>query len=463
MAGTGKSTISRTVAASFSQTKSLGASFFFKRGEGDRGNATKLFPTLARQLALSIPQMIPDIQKAVHDDPGIATKAIKEQFDKLLLQPLLRLKPSDLPIRTLMIVIDALDECEGDNDVQLVLQLLPQLQMSSIVRLRVFLTSRPELPIRLGISRIANHDHKDLVLHEIPEEVIKHDISLFLSHRLSEIRKERSLPINWPGEANLQKLVALSHPLFIFAATICRLFEDPYWDPLDSLTEVLAHRDKISNLDRTYLPVLHRLLSGQNEKQKTQLLEEFQQVVGSISILESPLSVISFSRLMGLSERLVRLRLNPLHSVLRVPDDETLPVRLFHLSFRDFLLDPETREKTPFWVDEKWMHYKLTERCLHVCQSLRKNICGLPDDGTRRVDIDILTINHCLSPELQYSCRFWAQHLVRCKDQNSVIYDAFLFLQKHFLHWMEAMSILGLSSEISGIINLLQSAIHVGS
>src|SRR4051812_24634096 len=38
MAGTGKSTISRTVARSLIVKGQLGASFFFKRGEGDRGN-----------------------------------------------------------------------------------------------------------------------------------------------------------------------------------------------------------------------------------------------------------------------------------------------------------------------------------------------------------------------------------------------------------------------------------------
>jgi hypothetical protein len=38
MAGTGKSTISRTVAESFMKEGRLGASFFFKRSEADVGN-----------------------------------------------------------------------------------------------------------------------------------------------------------------------------------------------------------------------------------------------------------------------------------------------------------------------------------------------------------------------------------------------------------------------------------------
>jgi hypothetical protein len=313
----------------------------------------KLFPTVARQLAISIPELLPYIKKAAHDNPGIAAKAMTEQFDKLLLQPLLSLKLSDLPTRTVVVVIDALDECEADNDMRLILQLLPQLQKSKAVRLRVFLTSRPELPIRLGFSKIATHDHRDQILHEIPNEVIEHDISLFLSQRISKIRTERPLPIDWPGSINLHNLVAFSVPLFIFAATICRIFEDPDWDPVDSLAEILAHRHDGSKLDGTYLPVLNKLFNRQTEKQKKQLVQEFHQVVGAIVILQTPLSVISLSRLLDISERLVHLRLNPLHSLLNVPDNETLPVRLFHLSFSDFLLDPETRKKTPFWVDKK--------------------------------------------------------------------------------------------------------------
>ncbi|KAJ5885241.1 hypothetical protein N7495_009751 [Penicillium taxi] len=450
MAGTGKSTISRTVAKLFSQDKSLGASFFFKRGEAGRGNAMKLFTTIAWQIAISIPQLLPFIQKAVDDNPGITTKAMTEQFNKLLLQPMLDLERLNLPIQTMVIVIDALDECEGENDIR---QILCDYEF--------FLTSRPELPIRLEFSKLANHDHIDLVLHDTPKEVIQNDISLFLNHRISDIRRGRLLPIDWPGDINLRNLVSLYTPLFIFAATICRIFEDSFWDPEDSLAEILAHRNDEPKLDGIYLPLLNRLLNGKTEERKKQLVQEFHQVVGVIVILESPLQVSSLSRLLGISERLIHLRLNPLYSILSVPDEENLPVRLFHLSFRDFLLNPETRKRTPFGVDTKEMQHSLTMKCLLMSQNLQKNICRLPSDGAQHADIDYRTINHYISPELQYACRYWAHHLVQSKNLHAMIHEAYLFLQNHFLHRMEAMSILGLIAEVLGIIHLLQSAIYM--
>jgi hypothetical protein len=466
IAGTGKSTISRTMAESFSLSQSLGASFFFKRGERDRGNARKFFPTIARQLAINIPEIAPVLQESVRENPGIITKTMREQFEKLLLQPLHSLERSKIPTRAMVIVIDALDECEGDSDIKLILQLLPQLQNLAARRLRVLLTSRPDLPIRLGFLKIADDDHRDFVLHNIPLEVINHDISLFFNYRLTEIRRERSLPYDWPGDECLQKLVALSLPLFIFAATICRIFEEPDWDPIDSLSEILTRQHDQSKLDSTYLPVLDRLLCRQHERYKEKLVSEFQQVIGAIVTLESPLSVPSLAKLLDLPERLVRLRLDPLHSLLRVPDNETVPVRLFHLSFRDFLLDPETRKKTPLGINETETHYRLAKKCLLMCQSLRKNICGLPSDGTERTEIDRHTIDNNLPPELQYASRYWAYHLVKCANSENMIYSALLllkrhFLRKHFLHWVEAMSLLGLMSEILGILDQLQATISV--
>lgn len=182
--------------------------------------------------------------------------------------------------------------------------------------------------------------------------------------------------------------------------------------------------------------------------------------------LESPLSIISLSKLLGLLKRLIRLRLDPLHSVLRVPDDETIPVRLFHLSFRDFLLDPKTRQKTPFGVDQKEIHHFLTRKCILLCHGLRRNICELPSDGTQNFEIGRETIDGYLPPELQYACRYWVYHLVRCTDCTDfkqMLQDAFTFLRVHLLHWVEAMSLLGLTLEILGILDHLQTATSVSS
>jgi hypothetical protein len=124
MAGTGKSTIARTIAQSFADKAQLGASFFFKKGEDDRGNASRFFTTVATDLMVHIPGLIAGIRKAIDADPGISEKALKDQFEKLILQPLTETKQAPPKALGLVVVIDALDECEREEDVRAILQLL---------------------------------------------------------------------------------------------------------------------------------------------------------------------------------------------------------------------------------------------------------------------------------------------------------------------------------------------------
>jgi Mrp family chromosome partitioning ATPase len=121
MAGTGKSTIARTIAQLFASRGQLGASFFFKKGEGERGNALRFFTTIAVDLMAHEPGMLPVIQEALDKDSKIADKSPKDQFEKLILQPLLRIKQAQPPVLARVVVIDALDECEQETDIRAIL------------------------------------------------------------------------------------------------------------------------------------------------------------------------------------------------------------------------------------------------------------------------------------------------------------------------------------------------------
>src|SRR5579862_3364982 len=186
MAGTGKSTISRTVAQSLQDREVFGASFFFKRGESDRGNARLFFTTVAAQLVSKEPTMASYVQKAMNADPSLTGKALGEQFEKLIMQPLRHVhRDTKNPVR-IVIVVDALDECDGDNDVKKIISLLSQAKALSSVCLRIFVTSRPELPIRLGFMNIRGK-YQDVALHQIPGPVVEHDISAFLEYEFTRI------------------------------------------------------------------------------------------------------------------------------------------------------------------------------------------------------------------------------------------------------------------------------------
>ena len=466
MAGTGKSTIARTVAQDLKAKGQLGASFFFKKGAADRGNANRLMPTLARQLMNFNWQFADGLTKAIERESDIATKGPVEQFNRLLLQPLLSVDTTGHETSTMVIVIDALDECENDTVIKLILELFPKLRDAQCLRPLIFLTSRPDPPIRQGFKKHDTNDNKDLVLHEVPPSVIESDIRIYLNYRFSGIRDAHAeLPSDWPGDAAIIQLVTMAVPLFIFAATICRYIERAPRTRLDKVLPdagLLSTKMQKANIDPLYSLILDQLLVYQDDAdEREEFLEQFHGIIGVIILLETPLSVVALARLIRLGQSTDRVAeyLDNFHSVLRIPRNLNEPVRILHISFREFLL---RIKGSSFRVDPNATHRRITSHCLDLMNDgLRRNICELPSYGTERETIDKEVIKQYLSEDLQYSCRYWVQHLVRSNPSTSLVSSAFSFLKRHFLHWLEAMNILGSGPEMVEVIDMLRPIMQV--
>ncbi|KKP04274.1 hypothetical protein THAR02_03625 [Trichoderma harzianum] len=448
MAGTGKSTISRTVAEYLTEKKIPCASFFFKKGEGDRGGAALFFTTIAAQLVQQLPCIVPH----------------SEQFEKLILEPLKKCEGQQSAI--VSIVIDALDECAQEEDARSIVHLLARAMEVTSIRLRFFVTSRPELPIRLGFKGIGN-SYKELALHEIPKPDIRNDIAIYLEDELKVIVKHynmsvetrRQLPSQWPGSKNTEKLVDMAIPLFIYAATACRFISDRrLGGPKEQLEIFLnSHRNPKSNLDATYLPVLEQLIRDLKGGEKRAVITKFKDIVGTIVLLASPLSITSLANLLAVDTEKIDNHLDMLHSVLNIPLNPDEPIRLFHLSFRDFLINKENCDINSFWVDEQETHAMIMVCCLKLLstENLRKDICDLRRPGTLRLEIEQQRIDGRLPPETQYACLYWVYHL---KESGGTVRDhdhVYDFLTRHLLHWIEALSLIGRISESFDMLDSL--------
>ncbi|PYH66040.1 WD40 repeat-like protein [Aspergillus vadensis CBS 113365] len=473
MAGTGKSTIARTVGRLFKEDGILGASFFFKRGERDRDSAVKFFPTIMKQLAVHIPQIVPGIQRALENDPAIPGSSLRDQFTKLMLQPLLGIYHGEA-MNSTVIVIDALDECEPEEDVEIIINLLPKVEKATNMAIRFFLTSRPEIPIRLGFDQIDKSKYQNTILQNLDEDVIKHDIALYLRGEFLKIQQRRrhALPPGWPGEERIEALAMMACPLFIFAATVCRFVADRRFDPDERLQE-FSTSSTGSKMDGTYRPVLNQLLV-QDATDRNNLIEKYQKIIGVIILLANPLSLNSLAELLLDTpehnssiylerrirlERQIRVHLDSFHSVLSIPSDPKLPIRTLHLSFHDYLVDDRTKDQeatAPFWVDRKAKHELIASQCLTVMgRYLKKNICELSSYGTSRTQIHPDLIARSLPPVLQYACRYWVYHLSQSSTPAIILDQVLTFLKEHFLHWLEAMGILGMISEAIIAVNSL--------
>jgi hypothetical protein len=79
---------------------------------------------MATDLVAHEPGMLPGIRKALDKDSAMSYRALKDQFEKLILQPLLEINQARSLVLMRVVIIDVLDECEQEQDSRVILQLL---------------------------------------------------------------------------------------------------------------------------------------------------------------------------------------------------------------------------------------------------------------------------------------------------------------------------------------------------
>ncbi|KAF5638757.1 heterokaryon incompatibility protein het-E-1 [Fusarium tjaetaba] len=457
LAGTGKSTISRTISRNL-KTKSLGASFFFKRGAGKRGNGRHLFSILAYQLALYLPPILPYILEAMKEDHSLNVAPIQIQWQKLILSPLSKLQDEGLA-KPIVFVLDALDECDEQDRGEIFRLLLA----TCPAILRVFLTSRPELDI---MGHFANEPlHKEIVLHKLHVGTIESDFRVYLRQAMQSFvveynrthpQKHMQLSSDWPGEERFELLLHKALPLFIAAATFVRMISDRHWakSPDSKIDFIIDKSSRVnSTYEALYKPVLTLILSGAPDEDKDEVRKGFLDIIGSLVLLASPLPIVSLARLLGVDAWSISSQVDPLRSVIDVPEDDS-PLQLFHLSFRDYILSQSAGD---LQVSELKTQDRLASRCLGLMRgTLKVNICGLSSPGEALLDIEPSTIDDHLPAEIQYACLYWVHHLesagVRIHDEG----DAHCFLQGWFSNWLEVLCLLGRLDDALRMLQELQ-------
>ncbi|THV00058.1 hypothetical protein K435DRAFT_611452, partial [Dendrothele bispora CBS 962.96] len=142
MAGTGKSTIAKSLCLMLEEQQLLAGSFFCSQQIPECREYHHIIPTIAYQLAYYSCTFEETLEKVLGEDQNIALKEPSIQVKKLLIQPweaAVKTKRFEgcLPV----IVIDALDECENISEV--LKAIVPAIQDGQLSGLKFFFTSRP--------------------------------------------------------------------------------------------------------------------------------------------------------------------------------------------------------------------------------------------------------------------------------------------------------------------------------
>ena len=492
-AGSGKSTIAYTIARRFefagdsNDTIILGGNFFCSRQFEETRLSKYIIRTIAYHLALTCKPFA----DALHRSGNFITKdhSVKTQIENLLVKPWPWKEPDSaqrrdpsvpphpdssvsphpnppMPPMNYLVVIDALDEIDGNGGYDFLRNLLNVVNKHRLPGLKFFVTSRSDPGLVADVEKFERkHRYR---LQDVNEEEIRHDIATYINANLPD-------PLD---RSQVEALVELSGGLFIYATTVVKYLEtcgrseqhvflaELLPTANSSTPQSLSDATSFTLLDTLYLQVLRqafRMFTPQTPKwtDRLRILHTFLCTADrtSTSVIADLLFTSDYT---DVAEKL----LLALHAVLYIEGGRVLA---YHKSFSDFLFDQARSEV--FWCNQATHHRLLTDSCFRIMKNgLRFNIANISSsfmlDKENPTLVDSIKAN--IPPVLDYSCRNWSSHLSSAASASpDHLRDALSdFLEIRALFWIEAMNLLGTRGRCGPILRTAQewvAKLEVGS
>ena len=439
-AGTGKSTVARTIAEEFERKGRLGCYIFFER---DKTNSSTITNTVIRTIAYNLAKkssVIAGLLSVVVTNDAESNFASTEiTFKNVLRDPLLSAVEKGL-YGPILIVLDALDEC-GSREARKDLATLIREKISTLPSIfRFLITSRPGEgilpPPCVSVSPFYNHSILDHTSTSSKEDVIK-----FVRHEMRELRKDGGwhVPKDWPWEENMRVLGEAADGVFIWASTAVKYIsgkKQGRFQYLKALVENSATVNK--NLGGLYAAILKDSLEWDAIRK-----EQFSRIFSLILFGKRLLTVEEIDNLLELEAGTTRDLVFCLRSLVTYEEGE--PIRIHHASLYDYLISPESVD-LGWHIDENEQRNNITLCCLEkMSKGLRFNICELETSFVMNKHVPELQdcIQNNISPSLQYACQNWSFHLRDVPYSEQLSDSLHYFAYNSLLYWVEVLSLTG--------------------
>jgi tetratricopeptide (TPR) repeat protein len=339
---------------------------------------------ISRQLGEMHPRAIAIIAEAARKLNG-PHNPLREYFKAYIFDPIQQL---EYPYQ-LIVVLDGLEEWANHES------FLPELaHLPSPSPVKFILTSRPSYSVERILNKIAIQRYP---LPPVSQEIVER----YFSHHFERIdwrgRKPDQLVIN--------RLATHAQGLLIWAATVCSLLSHKFDErrPHEILERILLSEENVGaqsgkQLERLY----HGAISTLFPEDMRERLRNF---LGAMMILQEPLPVSDFARLLAMPVHLaeeIQQQLAAFQTRGEFKSNIVPPaIQQFHFSFLEFMESPSTEHNgQPIAIDTANAHSMLANRCLQIVfseflPSYRGTTCGYSE--LRGVEL--------------YTIKFWPLHL----------------------------------------------------
>ena len=433
--GIGKTSLAHSICAGLHDKEQLAGAFFCQRDDQELREPGNILPTLIRNLAI----LFPPLRRIVADYLGKDPNRTPESMGATLFVELIRKLPR-VPKKTLVFVIDALDECGSPQSRLGMLYDLTEVTAHA-PWLRFIITSRPEADIQLFFDDPTQLSHLRYDLATDKETTS--DLQIFAEHRFNRVASSRCLQSPWPERLLLDGVISRAAGLFIFIETLALALEHGH-EPSKLLRA--ASQDSSS----PGMVSLYKLYSRIVRARRVQRNAEFRRMIGVLLITAPyrPLCEETIAELAGVRPDLVKMWVEDLGSMFYRDAGASGGIRFRHLSISEFFVSDDCQ--ADYQVNLQGANTELGIACLDtMVEQLRFNICGLQDSRLANADVKDLgsRIKENISDALQYSSLYWSNHPCFTPDIGERrVWDKLknFFEGPYALFWVEVLSITGM-------------------
>ncbi|KAF8344297.1 uncharacterized protein EI90DRAFT_3284695 [Cantharellus anzutake] len=438
VAGAGKTSIVHTIADRCDKEIILLLCFFFTVGEQPRPD--RLFSGIAQALAKRDADYRAFIISALRKDPTLSTASFTMQFKELVASPLLHKPPP--PSHPMVVIIDALDECDEEAYhplAKILCEEVPKLPSS----IKFFVTSRHVDLVNRSLSRHFPVDHLTI---DLLDDTNMDDCAVYICFQLQELK-------NWhpdlvhkleDEDSAVKEILDRAGGLFIWISTIFRYMKNPRKNPMRTLESLLntgTNRSKVPTekmMDDLYTRILKKF-----DWEDEDFVHDYPIVMGAIFVAQQPLSVMAWDAILSpFLNSSVRYALAELAPLLSGVEDSHIPVRIIHQSFRDFIvdrIDPRTISPRYTHIAVGVENAKVALRCTEI---LNKDLCsvkGLGQIGNLSEKDEMPRIPPKeLSEHFRYACRHIIHHLSGVRGRSEELAGPVsMFLSQEATRWVE--------------------------
>ncbi|KAK2025787.1 WD40 repeat-like protein [Colletotrichum zoysiae] len=413
--------------------------FFCQATEPHLNSAESVIRGLIYQILDQHPSLIGRVRKK-YDHAGKSLFEDANSWDALskMLFSVLE-EPS---LQRTYLVIDALDECE--RNLNQLLHLIVQVSSSSSSsRAKLIVSSRNWPDIE---DALADATQKIRLCLELNEESITAAVGSYIQYKVDQLMRSKKYDSE-TRDAVQQHLTANANDTFLWVALVCQELSD--------LKVRKRHtRGKLLSFPPGLNALYARMMDHVSNSDDADICRE---VLRLVSIAHRPLSLVELASLADLLEDYaddaasLEEIVSTCGSLLTLRDGV---VYFVHQSAKDFLLKDESG-MYPDGVARE--HRAIALKSIQVMsRTLRRDIYnlrapGFPVDQVEPPNPDPLA-------PARYSCVYWVYHLAdggpSGQEQDSGL--VYAFLRQHYLHWLEALSLLDSISE--GILQMSKLA-----